>query len=161
MLFNSVEFISIFLPAAVALHFYLARFRVLKTARVPSSNNLREKLSAILSSVNVISARSLSIRRFCDRQLPAVAVRQHAEAEAVSPRDDRQTQQVTADLLDRCITGVDPYTANLDHAHGQDPKRSPATTEPFPLEAHRLLPALRARRMDRPGRPQGDSDIVE
>src|ERR1700694_3871588 len=59
------------------------------------------------------------------------------------------------------ITGFDPYTANLDHAHGQDPKRSPATTEPFPLEAHSLLPALRARRMDRPGRPQGDNDIVE
>jgi hypothetical protein len=26
-------------------------------------------------------------------------------------------------LLNRCITGFDPYTANLDHAHGQDPKR--------------------------------------
>jgi hypothetical protein len=55
----------------------------------------------------------------------------------------------------------DPYTANLDHAQGQDPKRSPATTEPFPLEAHIVLPALRARRMDRPGRPEGDNDIVE
>jgi len=64
-------------------------------------------------------------------------------------------------LLNRCITGFDPYTANLDHAHGQDPKRSPATTEPFPLEAHSLLPARRAPRMDRPGRLQGDNDIVE
>jgi hypothetical protein len=26
-------------------------------------------------------------------------------------------------LLNRCIIGCDPYTANLDHAHGQDPKR--------------------------------------
>ena len=64
-------------------------------------------------------------------------------------------------LLNRCITGCDPYTANLDHAHGQDPNRSPATAEPFPLEPHSVLPALRARRMDRPGRPQGDNDIVE
>src|SRR5205814_3104056 len=61
-------------------------------------------------------------------------------------------------LLNRCITGYDPYTANLDHAHGQDPNRSPATTEPFPLEAHSVSPALRARRMDRPHRPQGDND---
>src|SRR6185437_5357986 len=30
-------------------------------------------------------------------------------------------------LRNRCITGFDPYTANLDHAHGQDPKHSPAT----------------------------------
>jgi hypothetical protein len=59
------------------------------------------------------------------------------------------------------LTGFGPYTANLDHAHGQDPNRSPATTEPLPLEAHSVLPALRARRMDRPGRPQGDNDIVE
>jgi hypothetical protein len=65
------------------------------------------------------------------------------------------------EIGNRCITGFDPYTANLDHAHGQDPKRSPATTEPFPLEAQSLLPALPARRTDRPGRPQGDNDIAE
>jgi len=29
--------------------------------------------------------------------------------------------------LNRCITGFDPYTANLDHAHGQT-QGSPATT---------------------------------
>jgi hypothetical protein len=40
-------------------------------------------------------------------------------------------------------------------------KRSPATTEPFPLEAQFVLRALQARRMDRSGRPQGDNDIVE
>src|SRR5215472_15350329 len=59
------------------------------------------------------------------------------------------------------FTAFDPYTANLDHAQGRDPKRSPATTESFPLEAQTLLPALRARRMDRPGRLEGDNDIVE
>jgi hypothetical protein len=59
------------------------------------------------------------------------------------------------------ITAFDPYTANLDRGCGQDPTRSPATAEPFALEARSLLPALRARRMDRPGRPQGDNDIVE
>jgi hypothetical protein len=64
-------------------------------------------------------------------------------------------------LLNRCITGVDPYTANLDRVHGQGPKRSPATTEPFPLEAQSVLPALLARHTDRPGRPQRDNDIVE
>jgi hypothetical protein len=31
----------------------------------------------------------------------------------------------------------------------------------FPLERHSVSPALRAGRMDRPGRPQGDNDIVE
>jgi hypothetical protein len=51
--------------------------------------------------------------------------------------------------------------ANLDHAHGQDPNRLPATTELFPLEAQPSLRALRGRRMDRPGRPQRDNDIVE
>src|SRR3979411_2156840 len=54
----------------------------------------------------------------------------------------------------RSHTGVDLYTA-------QTARCPPATTEPFPLEAHSVLPALRARRMDRPGRPQGDNDIVE
>jgi hypothetical protein len=39
-------------------------------------------------------------------------------------------------LLNRYITGCDRGMANLDHAHGQDPKRSPATTEPLPLEGH-------------------------
>jgi hypothetical protein len=57
--------------------------------------------------------------------------------------------------------GSDPYTANLDHEHGQGPKRSPTTTEPSPPETHSELPALRVHRMDRPGRPQGDNDIVE
>jgi hypothetical protein len=58
-------------------------------------------------------------------------------------------------------TGVDPYRANLDRVYGRDPKRSPATTEPFPLEAQSVLPALQARHRDRPGRPQRDNDIVE
>jgi hypothetical protein len=31
----------------------------------------------------------------------------------------------------------------------------------FPLEAHSAPPALRAGRMDRSGRPEGDNDIVE
>src|SRR4051794_24833571 len=74
---------------------------------------------------------------------------------------ERRRKPKPKDALNRCITGFDPYTANLDHAHGQDPKRSPATTEPLPLEAHSAPPALRAGRMDRSGRPEGDNDIVE
>jgi hypothetical protein len=46
---------------------------------------------------------------------------------------DSGRHHVRSFLLNRCITGFDPYTANLDHAHGQDPKRSPATTNRFPL----------------------------
>src|SRR5712692_10367087 len=46
-------------------------------------------------------------------------------------------------------------------AHGQDPKRPSTTTEPLPLEPHSVLPELRVGRTDRPGRPQGDNDIVE
>jgi hypothetical protein len=76
-----------------------------------------------------------------------------------------QNRAASADTLERYAallsTGVDPYTANLDRVYGQDPKRSPATTEPFPLEAQSVLPALQARRRDRPGRLQRDNDIVE
>jgi hypothetical protein len=77
----------------------------------------------------------------------------------------RSPQAVNLDCIRRetdwLSTGVDPYMANLDRVYGQDPKRSPATTAPFRLEAHILLPALLARHMDLPGRPQRDNDIVE
>ncbi len=46
---------------------------------------------------------------------------------------DSGRHHVRSFLLNRYITGFDPYTANLDHAYGQDPKRSPATTNRFPL----------------------------
>jgi hypothetical protein len=53
------------------------------------------------------------------------------------------------------------HTAKTHPAHGQDQKRPSTTTEPLPLEPHSVLPELRVGRMDRPGRPQGDNDIVE
>ena len=58
-------------------------------------------------------------------------------------------------------TAFDPYTANLGRVYGQDPNRSLATTEPLPLEAQSVLPALLARHTDRPGRPQRDTDTAE
>jgi hypothetical protein len=64
-------------------------------------------------------------------------------------------------MVRRCITIFDRYTANHDHAHGQDPNRSPATTESLSLGTHSVSPAPRVRRMDRPDHPQGDNDIVE
>ena len=87
--------------------------------------------------------------------------RRTSDAPPVSMRLGSSKARSSPLQLNRCVTGFDPYTANLDHAHGQDPKRSPATPEPFPLEAHSVLPALRGRRTDRPGRPQRDNDIVE
>src|SRR6266704_1917660 len=36
-----------------------------------------------------------------------------------------------------------------------------STPEYIPLDFHSVSPALRAGRMDRPGRPEGDNDIVE
>jgi hypothetical protein len=38
---------------------------------------------------------------------------------------------------------------------------SSSTAEYIPLDFRSVSPALRAGRMDRPGRPQGDNDIVE
>ena len=35
------------------------------------------------------------------------------------------------------------------------------TAEYISLDFHSVSPALRAGRMDRPGRPEGDNDIVE
>jgi hypothetical protein len=58
------------------------------------------------------------------------------------------------------FTAFDPYTANLDRAHGQDRSHAPTRTGPLPLEAHSELLALRDRRMDRPDHPRGDNDIV-
>jgi hypothetical protein len=48
-------------------------------------------------------------------------------------------RQLRHSLLNRCITGCDRGMVNRDHAHGQDPKRSPATTEPLPLEGHLII----------------------
>src|SRR5215470_11300309 len=36
-----------------------------------------------------------------------------------------------------------------------------STPEASPLDSHSVSPALRAARLDRSGRPQGDNDIVE
>ena len=36
-----------------------------------------------------------------------------------------------------------------------------STPEYIPLDFHSVSPALRAGRMDRPGHPEGDTDIVE
>jgi hypothetical protein len=47
-------------------------------------NHARKELSAILRSLNIIRARNLLIRSFCDRQLPAVPDRQDTDAEADS-----------------------------------------------------------------------------
>jgi len=58
-------------------------------------------------------------------------------------------------------TKFDSYTANRDHAHGQDPNRSPATMESLSPESQSVLPALWVRRMDRPDHPRDDNDIVE
>ena len=38
---------------------------------------------------------------------------------------------------------------------------STSSAEASPLDSHSVSPALQAGRMDRPGRPQGDNDIVE
>jgi hypothetical protein len=53
------------------------------------------------------------------------------------------------------------HTAKTHPALGRDPKRRSTTTEPLPLEPHSVLPELRVGRTDRPGRLQGDNDIVE
>ena len=139
------------------------------------SRRRRRSVAPDAACRSVLQKRARCGRRHCPRRLRrytgSAGARSSASTESFarsSPftcgqrtRECTHKGAMSAFLLNRCITGFDRYTANLGHAHGQDPKRSPATTEPLPLAAHSLLPALRARRMDRPGRPQGDNDIVE
>src|SRR5216684_4217504 len=80
---------------------------------------------------------------------------------------------------DQCpLCGVERTLSECIATSQFDPKRSFATTpdhgarlylgvltrttpEASPLDSHSVSPALRAGRMDRSGRPQGDNDIVE
>jgi hypothetical protein len=81
-------------------------------------------------------AYNVAMPAFYNVAMPAlfvVTIAQEPQRQAIC---HRQPVPACGDKLNRCITGPDPYTANLDHARGQDPKRSPATTESLRLEAH-------------------------